>query len=189
MHPAAQSHRLVMLSSGAGRWVIAALLAAYAFCDGLAQYLAAATPLPAALAMPHSVTRFLQVLRPTADTHCTCRYTLWVPGFAISETTHSVLSSGMYTAIYICKACFMRGFPLHRRWWGWAWSGRSRRCSCSWRGRRWCWARCTCTASASSSAASWYKRRLTKSLSMCFLQTGSCPATEVTIPTTGHLCS
>lgn len=51
-----------MLSSGAGRWVIAAALAAYAFCDGLAQYLAAATPLPAALAMPHSVTRFLQVL-------------------------------------------------------------------------------------------------------------------------------
>ena len=51
-----------MLSSGAGRWVIAALLAAYAFCDGLAQYLAAATPLPAALAMPRSVTEFLQVL-------------------------------------------------------------------------------------------------------------------------------
>lgn len=49
-----------MLGSGAGRWAVAALLAAFAFCDGAAQYLAAATPLAGALALPSRTTDFLQ---------------------------------------------------------------------------------------------------------------------------------
>ena len=50
-----------MLSSGGGRWAIAALLAALAFADASAQYLLAATPLPAALHLSHRARAFLQV--------------------------------------------------------------------------------------------------------------------------------
>lgn len=90
-----------MLSSGAGRWVIAALLAAYAFCDGLAQYLAAATPLPAALAMPDSVTRFLQVLHAPA-------YTFYMQIHSIVTGLRTHEGNTLCPALFMSKACFTR---------------------------------------------------------------------------------
>lgn len=50
-----------MLGSGVGRWAIAALLAAFAFADGAAQYAMAATPLPRLLHLSPRVLGFLKV--------------------------------------------------------------------------------------------------------------------------------
>ncbi len=60
-----------MLGSGIGRWAIAALLAAFAFADGAAQYAMAATPLPRLLHLSPRVLGFLKVnFAPTEQRLC-----------------------------------------------------------------------------------------------------------------------
>lgn len=57
----AERHQIVMLGSGVGRWAVAALLAAFAFADGAAQYLMSATPLPHLLHISPGALTFLKV--------------------------------------------------------------------------------------------------------------------------------